>query len=67
MLQKMMIGSAVFVKKSYNSDVKKKNGKKWVQCSYCLVPYHESCQTYEDIGEVFMCDTCCQQECDLEK
>ena len=54
-------------KKSYNSDVKKKNGKKWVQCSYCLVPYHESCQTYEDIGEVFMCDTCCQQECDLEK
>lgn len=46
---------------------KKKMEKKWVQYSYSLVPYHESCQTYEDIDEVFMCDSCCQLECDLEK
>lgn len=54
-------------KKTFNNDVQKKNGKKWVQCSYSLISYHESCQTYEDIDEVFMCDICCQLECDLEK
>lgn len=47
--------------------VKKKNGKKWVQCSYCLTPYHETCQSFDDFDEVFMCGRCCELESDTEK
>lgn len=42
---------------SYLEDCKKKNGAKWIQCSYCLVPYHLKCQSSEE-ENVFMCDRC---------
>lgn len=44
-------------KKSYLEDCKKKNGARWIQCSYCLVPYHLKCQA-SDEENVFMCDRC---------
>lgn len=49
-------------KESYNGDVKKKkNVKKWVQCSFCLMPYHVTCQLYNDEDDdIFMCDKCCE-------
>jgi len=56
----------VFVRKIITW-IYKKNGFSVNRIVYCLVPYHESCQTYEDIDEVFMSDTCWQLEYDLEK
>ncbi|KAK9752183.1 DDE superfamily endonuclease [Popillia japonica] len=42
---------------SYNEDVLKKNGAKWIQCSLCLVWYHCQCQNITD-EVTFMCDAC---------
>lgn len=42
---------------SYLEDCKKKNGARWIQCSYCLVPYHLKCQSSNE-DKVFMCDRC---------
>lgn len=42
---------------SYLEDCKKKNGAQWIQCSYCLVPYHLKCQAADE-ETVFMCDRC---------
>lgn len=45
--------------KSYNNDVRKKNGAKWIQCSFCLVWYHTNCQpSFHKDDNVFMCDGC---------
>lgn len=35
-------------KDSYKDDEIKNNGKKWMQCSYCLQLYHINCQLAED-------------------
>lgn len=46
----------------YSADVKKRNGAKWIQCSYCLTPYHEICVSIEDsdpeIQLYFRCERC---------
>lgn len=46
----------------YSSDVKKRNGAKWIQCSYCLTPYHEICVSLDntDVEEqlYYRCDRC---------
>lgn len=49
-------------KRTYSADVKKKTGAKWVQCSFCLVPYHEKCQKFPTKEDVYMCDACCDDE-----
>ncbi|CAG9826184.1 unnamed protein product [Diabrotica balteata] len=43
---------------SYSLDVKRKNGAKWVQCSYCMIPYHVMCQSSDVEDDVFICDMC---------
>lgn len=42
----------------FSKDKKVKNGKKWVQCSFCLTPYHELCQSEPVTSLVYMCDFC---------
>lgn len=50
---------------SYSADHKQKNGAQWVQCSYCLVPYHVNCQPSDSDEEVvFMCDMCAGKDTD---
>ncbi|KAJ8874217.1 hypothetical protein PR048_025059, partial [Dryococelus australis] len=44
--------------KTFSSDKKRKNGKKWVQYSFCLIPYHELCQSESVTNIVYMCDLC---------
>lgn len=41
----------------YSDDEKKKTGAKWIECCFCVTPYHEKCQIgpFED---VYMCDKC---------
>lgn len=50
--------------KSYFQDVQKRNGAKWIQCSFCLVPYHIKCLAVDDDDDekIFRCDTCCENE-----
>lgn len=45
---------------TYSSDVKKKNGKQWIQCSFCCYTYHETCQSQKPDQDttVYMCDSC---------
>jgi hypothetical protein len=45
-----------------SDDARKKNDAKWVQCSYCLIPYHVLYQPTDAEEEVFMCDKCCGTE-----
>lgn len=47
---------------SYSLDAKNKNGAKWVQCCYCLVPYHVRCHPSDAEEAVFMCDMCGNNE-----
>lgn len=49
--------------RSYLEDCKSKNGLRWIQCSYCLVPYHLKCQS-SDKENVFMCDRCAEASSD---
>lgn len=42
----------------YSTDERERNGKKWVQCSFCLIPYHELCQSECAVGHIYMCDLC---------
>lgn len=44
----------------YSDDVKRKTGASWVQCSFCLTPYHEDCQEKPTKNYVYMCDKCGQ-------
>ncbi|CAG9815306.1 unnamed protein product [Phaedon cochleariae] len=43
---------------NYSEDYRRKNGAKWVQCSYCLTPYHLKCQASDNEEDVSMCDNC---------
>lgn len=48
---------------NFTQDVRRKNGAKWIQCSFCLVPYHTTCQEdFFDSGDVYMCNSCETQE-----
>lgn len=43
----------------FSEDVKKKTGASWVQCSFCLVPYHTTCQEdFLDEEDIYMCNIC---------
>lgn len=42
----------------YSMDCLKKTGAKWIQCSFCKVPYHEKCQKHPTKDTVYMCDNC---------
>lgn len=42
----------------FSVDVAKKTGAKWIQCSFCRVPYHEQCQKSPNDDTVYMCDMC---------
>ncbi|CAG9838895.1 unnamed protein product [Diabrotica balteata] len=46
----------------YSTDVKKRNGAQWIQCSSCLTPYHEICISIEDTDAdeklYYRCDRC---------
>jgi hypothetical protein len=43
-------------------DARKKNGAKWVQCSYCFILYHVLCQPTDAEEEVCVCDKRCDTE-----
>lgn len=49
---------------TWSHDKKKKNGKDWVQCSFCLTPYHVSCQTGSTTESIYMCDLCSREKSD---
>lgn len=42
----------------YSRDVEKKSGAKWVQCCFCLMPYHTKCQQQSTEEDPYMCDKC---------
>ncbi|XP_039296637.1 tigger transposable element-derived protein 1-like [Nilaparvata lugens] len=44
--------------KKFSEDVKKKTGLKWIQCSFCFIPYHEKCQKQPTKEDIYMCDAC---------
>lgn len=49
---------------AYSFDARLKNGKKWVQCSYCCRPYHNTClMIAPDENDLYVqCDACAEME-----
>src|SRR6266404_5813939 len=62
---------------SYSADVQKGNGNSWIQCSRCLLWYHNECvkdllihlgkDKFKQNIFSFWCDGCCDEEAHFER